>query len=46
MSRRPRGDVEKLVYALARRSMSERARAIEALMAEVVESCRAAVAEI
>lgn len=38
-----RGEVEALVVALARRAMGERARAVEALMAEVIERCRAAV---
>ena len=41
-----KADVESLVFALARRSMSERARAIESLMAEVVEACKTAISEI
>ncbi|KAH8888257.1 RNA polymerase II elongator-like protein [Thozetella sp. PMI_491] len=39
-------DIEKLVFALARRSMGERARAVEALTAEVVELCKVAVADV
>lgn len=41
-----RGEVERLVFGLMRRGMAERARAIEALMDEVVEACRAAVVEV
>ncbi|KAF5025006.1 hypothetical protein F66182_2957 [Fusarium sp. NRRL 66182] len=39
-------DTERLVFALVRRNMPERARAAEALMAEVSEACTAAVAEV
>ena len=39
-------DVERLVFALVRRKMPERARAAEALMAEVAEACTKAVAEV
>ncbi|WDK09737.1 IKI3 family protein [Colletotrichum graminicola] len=39
-------EVGRLVFALVRRGMTERARAVEALMAEVVEGCRAAVREV
>lgn len=39
-------DVERLVFALVRRNMPERARAAEALMAEVSEACNAAVTEV
>ncbi|KAF4999843.1 hypothetical protein FGRMN_2223 [Fusarium graminum] len=39
-------DTERLIFALARRNMPERARAAEALMAEVSEACTAAVAEV
>ncbi|KAJ9141969.1 Elongator complex protein 1 [Pleurostoma richardsiae] len=41
-----KGEVERLVAGLVRRGMAERARAVEALMEEVVEACRAAVAEV
>jgi elongator complex protein 1 len=41
-----KGEVERLVFALVRRDMAERARAIEALMSTVVEACRAATKEI
>ncbi|ROW06399.1 hypothetical protein VMCG_04353 [Cytospora schulzeri] len=40
-----KGEVERLVFGLMRRSMAERARAVEVLMDEVVEACRAAVTE-
>ncbi|KAF3765858.1 IkappaB kinase complex, IKAP component [Cryphonectria parasitica EP155] len=40
-----KGEVERLVFGLMRRGMAERARAIEALMDEIVEACRAAVRE-
>jgi elongator complex protein 1 len=36
-------DVERLVFALVRRGMAERARAAQALMADVVDACVAAV---
>ncbi|KAF6816844.1 elongator complex protein (IKI3 family protein) [Colletotrichum sojae] len=39
-------EVGRLVFALARRGMTERARAVEVLMAEVVEGCKAAVKEV
>ncbi|RCI13189.1 hypothetical protein L249_0362 [Ophiocordyceps polyrhachis-furcata BCC 54312] len=39
-------EVDRLVFALARRGMTERARAAEALMAAVVETCEGAVAEV
>ncbi|KAH6897475.1 IKI3 family-domain-containing protein [Thelonectria olida] len=39
-------DVERLVFALVRRSMPERARAAEALMADVSEACTRAVADV
>ncbi|KAF4451349.1 elongator complex protein 1 [Fusarium austroafricanum] len=39
-------DAERLIFALVRRNMPERARAAEALMAEVSEACSAAVAEV
>lgn len=41
-----KGEVERLVFGLMRRGMAERARAVEALMVEVVEACRAAVVEV
>ncbi|POR35688.1 Elongator complex protein 1 [Tolypocladium paradoxum] len=39
-------EVERLVFALVRRGMAERARAAEALMADVVGACERAVAEV
>ncbi|KAK7424354.1 putative elongator complex protein 1 [Neonectria punicea] len=39
-------DVERLVFALVRRSMPERARAAEALMADVSGTCARIVAEV
>ncbi|KAI0852097.1 IkappaB kinase complex, IKAP component [Daldinia vernicosa] len=39
-------DAERLVFALVRRGMHERARALEALAAEVAEACRVAVKEV
>ncbi|KUI73790.1 Elongator complex protein 1 [Cytospora mali] len=39
-------EVERLVFGLMRRGMAERARAVEALMDEVVEACIAAVKEV
>ena len=36
-------EVERLVIALVRRGMAERARAVETLMAEVLDGCKAAV---
>jgi elongator complex protein 1 len=41
-----KGEVTALVFALVRRDMGERARAVEVLMAEVTEGCRVAVAEV
>lgn len=41
-----RGEVAALVFALVRRDMAERARAVETLMDEVVEGCKSAVAEV
>lgn len=41
-----RGEVERLVFGLMRRGMAERARAVEALMDEVVEACRTAVKDV
>ncbi|KAI5928016.1 IKI3 family protein [Camillea tinctor] len=41
-----RPDAERLVFALARRGMTERARGLEALAAEVVEGCKAAIKEV
>ncbi|SPO03399.1 related to killer toxin insensitive protein 3 [Cephalotrichum gorgonifer] len=38
-----KGEAERLVFALVRRGMQERARAVEGLLAEVVEACRAAI---
>lgn len=39
-------ELERLVFDLTRRRMAERARAVEALAAEVVEACKAAVKEV
>ncbi|OTA53478.1 IkappaB kinase complex, IKAP component [Hypoxylon sp. EC38] len=41
-----KSDTERLVFGLVRRSMHERARALENLAAEVVEACKAAVKEV
>ena len=41
-----KAEVERLVFALARRGMAERARAAEALMADVVAACERAVEEL
>lgn len=41
-----KGEAERLVFGLMRRGMAERARAVEALMDEVVTACRAAVIEV
>ncbi|KAJ0124928.1 hypothetical protein J7T55_006271 [Diaporthe amygdali] len=41
-----KGEAERLVFGLMRRGMAERARAVEALMDEVVTACRAAVVEV
>lgn len=43
---RARPEVSRLVVGLTRRNMAERARAIEGLMAELVESCQAAISEV
>ncbi|KIH95256.1 elongator complex protein 1 [Sporothrix brasiliensis 5110] len=43
---RARPEVERLVVGLTRRDMAERARAIEALMAELIEACQAAIREV
>ncbi|KAG5947862.1 hypothetical protein E4U53_006374 [Claviceps sorghi] len=39
-------EVERLIFALVRRAMPERARAAESLMNDVVEACQAAIAEV
>ncbi|KAK4189902.1 putative Elongator complex protein 1 [Podospora australis] len=39
-------EVERLVFGLVRRDMSERARTIEDLMSQVVEGCKSAVEEV
>ncbi|WYZ37299.1 hypothetical protein EsH8_II_000805 [Colletotrichum jinshuiense] len=39
-------EVGRLVFALVRRGMTERARAVEVLMDEVVEGCKVAVREV
>ncbi|KAI0426308.1 IKI3 family-domain-containing protein [Xylaria sp. FL1042] len=41
-----RPDIERLVAALVRRAMVDRARAVETLAAEVVEACQRAVKEV
>jgi len=41
-----REEIERLVFGLVRRGMAERARAVEALVAEVVEGCRLAVEQV
>ncbi|KAI6092691.1 IkappaB kinase complex, IKAP component [Hypoxylon rubiginosum] len=41
-----RPDVQRLVFALTRRAMHERARALESLAAEVIEACGVAIKEI
>ena len=41
-----RAEVERLVFALVRRGMQERARAVEALAAEVGEGCRVAIGKV
>lgn len=41
-----RAEVERLVFALVRRGMQERARAVEALAAEVGEGCRVAIEKV
>lgn len=39
-------EVERLVFALVRRNMAERARAAESLMNDVVEACHTAISEV
>ncbi|RYO78912.1 hypothetical protein DL762_008449 [Monosporascus cannonballus] len=39
-------EIARLAFGLARRAMLERARGVEALAAEVVDACRAAVTEV
>lgn len=39
-------EVERLVFALVRRDMAQRARAAEALMADVLEACERAVSQV
>lgn len=41
-----KSETERLVFALVRRGMAERARAAEALLAEVTEACEVAVREV
>jgi elongator complex protein 1 len=41
-----KAEVERLVFALVRRGMAERARAAEALMADVTEACEGAVKDV
>ncbi|RYP40197.1 hypothetical protein DL767_001912 [Monosporascus sp. MG133] len=41
-----KSEIARLTFGLARRAMLERARGVEALAAEVVDACRAAVAEV
>lgn len=41
-----REEIERLVFGLVRRGMAERARAVEGLVAEVVEGCRGAVGQV
>jgi len=41
-----KGETERLVFGLVRRGMMERARTVEALMAEVVEACSVAVKQV
>ncbi|GAB0135432.1 hypothetical protein EsDP_00003770 [Epichloe bromicola] len=41
-----KAEVERLVFALVRRGMAERARAAESLMNDVVEACQRAIAEV
>ncbi|CAK7228876.1 Putative elongator complex protein 1 [Sporothrix eucalyptigena] len=43
---RARPEVQRLVVGLIRRDMAERARAIEALMAELIEACQVAIREV
>ncbi|KAH7040468.1 IKI3 family-domain-containing protein [Microdochium trichocladiopsis] len=41
-----KAETERLVFGLVRRGMMERARTVEALMAEVVEACSVAIREV
>ncbi|KAI1873414.1 hypothetical protein JX265_005036 [Neoarthrinium moseri] len=41
-----KAELERLVFGLVRRAMFERARSVEALMAEVLDGCRKAVGEV
>ncbi|KAK3946392.1 IKI3 family-domain-containing protein [Diplogelasinospora grovesii] len=41
-----KGEVERLVAGLMRRDMSERARAVEELLGQVVDACRVAVEQV
>ncbi|ORY64099.1 elongator complex protein [Pseudomassariella vexata] len=41
-----KGEVERLVFGLVRRGMTERARTVESLMAEILEGCKKAVEEV
>ncbi|KAH8677385.1 IKI3 family protein [Xylariales sp. PMI_506] len=41
-----KAEMERLVFGLVRRGMFERARTVEALMAEVLEGCRKAISEV
>ncbi|KAK5988637.1 Elongator complex protein 1 [Cladobotryum mycophilum] len=41
-----KAEVERLIFALVRRSMAERARAAEVLMGEVVEACEKTIGEV
>ncbi|CAK7567731.1 MAG: Putative elongator complex protein 1 [Sporothrix epigloea] len=43
---RTRPEVQRLVVGLIRRDMAERARAIETLMAELIEACQVAIREV
>ncbi len=43
---RARAEVNRLVIGLTRRNMAERARAIEGLMAELIEACQGAIREV
>ncbi|KAK3387211.1 IKI3 family-domain-containing protein [Podospora didyma] len=41
-----KGEVERLIFGLARRNMAERARTIEELMGQVVDGCKIAIKEV
>ncbi|CAK7274901.1 Putative elongator complex protein 1 [Sporothrix epigloea] len=43
---RARPEVQRLVVGLIRRDMAERARAIETLMADLIEACQVAICEV